>query len=39
MLLLKRLLQLKEQGSSNRRIAVILHLTRNTVNAYQRYKI
>jgi transposase len=34
MLLLKRLLQLKEQGSSNRQIAGILHLTRNTVNAY-----
>ncbi len=34
MLLIKRLLQLKEQGSSNRQISEILHVTRNTVGAY-----
>ncbi len=34
MLLIKRLLQLKEQGSSNRQISEILHVTRNTVGSY-----
>ncbi|MEI6062763.1 MAG: IS21 family transposase [Bacteroidota bacterium] len=34
MLLLRRLLQLKEQGSSNRQIATILRVSRNTLNTY-----
>ena len=34
MLLIRRLLQLKEQGSSNRQIATILHVSRNTLNTY-----
>ena len=34
MLLIRRLLQLKEQGSSNRQISGLLHVTRNTVNTY-----
>lgn len=34
MLLIRRLLQLKDQGCSNREISGILRLTRNTVNSY-----
>ncbi len=34
MLLIRRLLQLKEQGSSTRQIAAILHVSRNTLNTY-----
>ena len=34
MLLIRRLLQLKGQGSSNRQIAMILRVSRNTLNTY-----
>jgi transposase len=34
MLLIRRLLQLKGQGSSNRQIATILRVSRNTLNTY-----
>jgi len=36
MLLIRRLLQLKQQGSSTREIAAILHASRNTLNSYMK---